>query len=114
MKQEDLQKFNTLPPVSGCRVIDFEKAQVVPGIIPHTWFLSVSGTKPWVTMVVSLVPRIYIVEPEYWGIEVVGCQHGLGLPIVAPYHVALNISHLHGTKGIEVIGANRQQKIDVK
>jgi hypothetical protein len=62
---------------------------------------------------VQLTPLIYIQQPEYWGIEVIGCQHGNGLPRQAPYSVTLDISHIRGKKGIEVIGATKSQKIDV-
>jgi hypothetical protein len=113
MQQLDLDAFNKMPPSQSCRLIDFKKAIVVPGFIPKTFFLIVDGTKPWVTMHVSLHPRIYIVQPDYWGIEVVGCQSGIGLPQTAPYHVALDISHVLGKKGIEVIGATHSTNITV-
>jgi len=64
-------------------------------------------------MKVELLPLIYIRQPEYWGIEVVGCQSGIGLPVMTPYHVTLDISHLLGTVGIEVIGAGASRKIKV-
>ena len=84
MKDSDLQALQALPPSSSCRLIDFDKAEAVPGIIPKTFFLIVSGTKPWITMQVELHPLIYIRQPDYWGIEVVGCQSGIGLPATAP------------------------------
>src|SRR5882672_10304059 len=113
MHQQDIDTLYKMPPSSSYRLIKFEKAVVVPGIIPKTFFLIVSGTKPWVTMQVSLHPLIYIVQPDYWGIEVIGCQSGIGLPQTAPYHVALDISHVLGKHGIEVIGAGHSQKIKV-
>jgi hypothetical protein len=113
MKAAQLKAFNALPPSSTCRLIPFSKAIVVPGFLPKTFFLIVSGTKPWVTMTVELRPLIYIVKPLYWGIEVVGCQQGIGLPATAPYTVALDITHLLGTTGIEVIGASSTKKIKV-
>jgi hypothetical protein len=113
MQQRDLDALKALPPPESCRLIDFEKAVVVPGFIPKTFFLIVSGTKPWVTMSVSLHPRIYIVQPDYWGIEVIGCQYGIGLPQTAPYHVALEITHVLGKQGIEVVGATHSEKIKV-
>jgi hypothetical protein len=113
MEQRDLDLFKKMPPPESCRLIDFDKAVVVPGFIPKTFFLIVSGTKPWVTMDVSLRPRIYIVQPDYWGIEVVGCQSGIGLPQTAPYHVSLEITHVLGKAGIEVIGATNSLKIKV-
>jgi hypothetical protein len=113
MQEADLQALQKLPPSSLCRLINFDRAEVRPGIIPKTFFLIVSGQKPWLTMTVELVPRIYIVQPDYWGIEVIGCQRGIGLPMPAPYSVALDISHVIGKYGIEVIGANKKEQIKV-
>jgi hypothetical protein len=113
MQESDLKAFEKLPPSTSCRLIDFDDVKVVPGFIPKTFILIVSGTKPWVTMKVELHPLIYIRQPEYWGIEVVGCQSGIGLPTTAPYQVALDISHTLGTKGIEVIGASTKKQISV-
>jgi hypothetical protein len=36
-------------------------------------------------MQVSLIPRIYVVQPEYWEIEVVGSLPGIGLPALKAY-----------------------------
>src|ERR1700761_5440184 len=93
----ELQLFQKAPPPSFCRLIDFKEAEVRPGIIKDTFFLIVSGVKPWLNMTVELNPLVYIRQPEYWGIEVVGCLHGIGLPVVTPYSVFLDISHLRGT-----------------
>jgi hypothetical protein len=113
MQDINLKAFEALPNSTSCRVIDFATATVVPGIVPKTFFLIVTGTKPWITMHVELHPLIYIKQPVYWGIEVVGCQSGIVLPQTAPYHVALDISHVLGTKGIEVIGASSKKQIKV-
>ena len=113
MQESQLKAFESLPHSSSCRLIDFDNVVIVPGFFPKTFFLIVTGTKPWVTMKVELHPLIYIRQPEYWGIEVVGCQSGIGLPQTAPYHVALDISHLLGTKGVEVIGASTKKQINV-
>ena len=113
MEDGNLRAFAALPHATACRLIDFEKATVVPGFIPKTFFLIVTGTKPWITMTVKLEPLIYIVQPDYWGIEVVGCMSGIGLPTTAPYHVALDITHLLGKSGIEVIGASKKETIKV-
>jgi hypothetical protein len=111
--EKELKVIESLPQPSACRVIDFKDVEVVPGFMPKTFFLIVSGTKPMVSMKVDLVPLVYIRQPEYWGIEVVACQTGIGLPQTAPYHVSLDISHLLGTRGIEVIGATGIKRIDV-
>ena len=87
MEEMHLKAFESLPHSSTCRLIDFEKADVVPGFVPKTFFLIAAGIKPWLTMKVELHPLIYIRQPEYWGIEVVACQDGIGLPQTAPYHV---------------------------
>ncbi len=108
-----LKAFESLPQASTCRLIDFDKADVVPGFVSNIFFLIVAGTKPWATMKVELHPLICIRQPKYWGIEVVACQEGLGLPTTAPYHIALDITHLLGTKGIEVIGASSKKRFNV-
>ncbi|MCA6122301.1 hypothetical protein J6500_10430 [Bradyrhizobium sp. WSM 1704] len=113
MQESDLKQFESLPHSTSCRLIDFDDVRVVPGIVPKSFILIVSGTKPWVTMKVELHPLIYIRQPEYWGIEVVGCQSGIGLPQTAPYQVSLDISHLLGTKGVEVVGASTREQINV-
>ncbi|SHG09264.1 hypothetical protein [Bradyrhizobium erythrophlei] len=113
MEEMYLKAFEALPHSSTCRLIDFDKADVVPGFVSKTFFLIVAGTKPWLTMKVELHPLINIARPEYCGIEVVACQQGIGLPQTAPYHVALDITHLLGTKGIEVIGASNRKQFNV-
>ena len=75
-----LQKFEALPKPSSCRLIDFEKAEVRPGIVSGTYILIVNGIKPYLNMQVNLVPLVYVRQPEYWGIEVTGClPGGIGL-----------------------------------
>lgn len=105
--------FNALPQPSSCRLIDFDDVQVVPGLILRTYFLVAKGTKPWVTMDVGLHPLLYATRPEFTGIEVVGCQNGIGLPQAALFSAAIEITHLIGTRGIEVIGASARKKIEI-
>jgi hypothetical protein len=105
--------FTSNPASASVRLINFARAKVVPGIVPGTFILIVSGTKPYLNMTVELSPLIYIRRPEYWGIEVVGSLHGIGLPATAPYTVFIPLDGITGTKGIEVIGANKKQKIKV-
>jgi hypothetical protein len=64
-------------------------------------------------MDVQLVPLVYVRQPEYWGIEVVGSLHGIGLPAEASYEVSLAVTSFLGTAGVEVIGATAQQRIDI-
>jgi hypothetical protein len=109
----DLEAFNQRPAAEACRRIDFENVRIVPGIVPDTWFAVVSGTKPWITMDVDLVPLIYIEQPEYWGIEVIGCNSGIGLPTEAPYSETISLGGIRGTKGVEIMGATRSERFEV-
>ncbi len=112
--QATLKAFEVLPQPSSCRLIDFDKAEVRPGIVSGTYILIVKGVKPYLNMKVDLVPLVYIRQPEYWGIEVIGClPGGIGLPATEPYTVVLPLNGTIGTKGVEVIGANKSQKIPV-
>lgn len=114
MSEEQDRAFQALPAPQSCRVIDFDTAQVITlRTEPPRHVLIVSGKKPYFNMEVSLSPLVYIRQPEYWGIEVVGCLPEVGLPVVTPYVVRLDLSGTLGTCGIEVIGASRTEKIDI-
>lgn len=107
------EQFLKAPKPSSIRLIDFKTARVVPGFLPNTWILIVTGTKPYLNMTVELKPLVYIRRPVYWGIEVVGSLPGIGLPTTAPYTVSLPLDGIIGTKGIEVIGATKKQQLPV-
>ena len=114
MNEQQIKDYQSLPQSEACRLIDFEEVDVVTlEIFPPQHVLIVSGTKPYLNMEVSLRPRTYIQQPEYWGIEVVGCLPGFGLPALAPYTVSIRLAGFMGTKGIEVIGATRSEKIEL-
>jgi hypothetical protein len=114
MTEEQARDFQALPISKSCRVVDFDSVEIVtlPTQTPQH-VLIVRGQKPYFNMEVSLSPLVYIQQPEYWGIEVVGCLPGLGLPVVTPYVVHRDLDGTIGTRGIEVIGANRSEKIDI-
>ena len=107
------EAFLKAPVPQSVRLIDFTDVKIVPGFVPKTWILIVSGTKPYLNMQVELSPLIYITRPDYWGIEVIGRLHGIGLPTLAPYSVAIPLDGITGKKGIEVIGATKKQKFPV-
>ena len=114
MNEQQIEDYQRLPQSEACRLIDFEEVDVVTlEIFPPQHVLIVSGTKPYLNMEVSLRPRTYIQQPEYWGIEVVGCLPGFGLPALAPYTVSIRLAGFMGTKGVEVIGATRSEKIEL-
>jgi hypothetical protein len=109
-----LREFEARPRPSSIRLIDFEEAEVRPGIVSGTYILIVRGTKPYLNMEVDLTPLVYIRQPEFWGIEVIGrLPGGIGLPTTAPYTASLPLNGITGTKGVEVIGATRSEKISV-
>jgi hypothetical protein len=106
--------FQQLPMSESCRRIEFEKAEVHPGIVSGTYILVVTGTAPCMNMRVRLEPLVYVKQPEYWGIEVIGClTGGICLPAVRPFTESIPLAGITGTEGIEVIGATHTQKIDV-
>ncbi len=108
------QAYDRLPRVSSCRLLDFEEVEVLTlESHPPQYVLAVRGTKPYMNMEVDLVPLVYVRQPEYWGIEVVGCLRGIGLPAEAPYTATLRLTGVTGTAGIEVIGASRTTRLDV-
>ena len=77
MDEEQLREWEALPKSSSCRLVDFDQAQIMTlRSFPPQYVLHVSGTKPYLNMQVDLVPLVYIQQPEYWGIEVVGCLPG--------------------------------------
>lgn len=97
------------------RLIEFERADVIsPMIYPARPRLVVSGRKPWANMTVSLVPRDYVKRPDYWAIEVVGTMPQIGQPAIVPYVVDLDLGDTIGSVGIEVVGADETERIEVQ
>jgi len=105
--------FNSSPQTESTRLVEFEEAEVVGGFINDTYFLIVHGVKPYLNMNVQLIPRVYVIRPDYWGIEVVGTLPGFGLPTQAPYTNSISIDGIRGLKGIEIIGATRRVALEV-
>lgn len=115
MEDTGVERLQALPSPQSSWIIDFDRVELVTQeSFPPQYVLVVSGTKPYLNMRVELLPRIYIRQPEYWGIEVVGSlPGGIGLTAVAPYTVSLRLAGVTGTRGVEVIGATRSEKIAV-
>ena len=109
------EDFETCPPSQTCRKINFdeERVEIRPGFAKDTWFLLVTGMKPYTNMRVELVPVMYVKRPEFWQIEVVGCLPGIGLTALAPYSVFVSLEGVIGTKGIEIMGATKSKKLFV-
>lgn len=113
MNEEQLRVHEELPKADSQRLIDFERARVLTlESFPPQFVLQVTGTKPFLNMEVQLEPLVFIRQPEFWGIEVVGrLPGGIGLPALAPFDVSIPLSGTMGTRGIEVIGASRSKRI---
>jgi hypothetical protein len=112
-------KLPKLPPPSTCRLIDFEKATVVWPImktkieVPCNPVLIVKGKKH-PNMDVMLLPIWYLVKPDWWGIEVVGCMKAPSiLPVLEPFTAHLVLAGTIGYKGIVVIGATKKVQIPI-
>jgi hypothetical protein len=106
--RDALQDFEKLPPVKSHRLIDFDSVEIIVlESFPAQYVLVVRGMKPYLNMRVALVPLVYIQQPDYWGIEVVGSLPGIGVPALAPYTVSISLNGITGKEGIEVIGANK-------
>src|SRR6266542_2997445 len=112
MDKSSLQEFAALPLPEACRRIDFDRARLVAlERYPPRYELRVEGNAPFTNMEVRLSPRLYPERPEFWGIEVVGCMQGVGLPALAPFGVTLPLDGTAGTQGVEVIGARCSEQL---
>ncbi|MGH2585772.1 MAG: hypothetical protein ACRDJE_12735 [Dehalococcoidia bacterium] len=114
LDEAQLESLSKLPPPASSRLIAYETAQVINlKTNPPRYELHVSGIKPFAKMTVKLMPLIYVRQPEYWGIEVVGSLRGRTIPAKIPYTVSLPLAGTLGSRGIQVLGANRSDTFDV-
>lgn len=86
-------------------VMDFEPPNpslIVEGELPHP-----------MKVVLEPLPEL-VIEPEYWPTKVLGYSEGNATQVVTPYSVQVPLSELStGTKGIELIGKDQSENIDV-
>lgn len=110
-----IEVYAGLPYSEAVRRVDFERAEILTlESFPPQLVLTVAGTKPYANMEVELVPLVFMRQPEYWGIEVVGrLRGGVGLPALAPYTVSILLTGITGTEGVEVLGATRSERLGV-
>ncbi len=100
-------------PIETVQTIPFSYAEIRPGIVDDTWFLVVSGYKPYANMEIVLQPAEYIRIPEWWRIDVLGVLEGPGLQMVAPFTVAIPLEGARGTDGVRLFGGRRVQTLPV-
>ena len=93
----------------NCRLITFDSARVVTNPLTGGRTLVVKGYAPYAGTAVRLDPLVYFRQPEYWGIQVIGCMPEMGATVMTPYTARLELTGSMGTLGIEVIGADRAQ-----
>jgi len=96
--------------------LDFSKAVVAPGKTPGSLVLTVSGLKPRDAeggAPVKLQPLKYETQPEYWKIEVLWDSSNAIFQVVTPFTVSIPLDGIRGTKGIEVAGETKRQKISL-
>ena len=96
--------------------LDFRKAAVVAGQTPGSLVLTVSGDKPRDSergTKVKLEPLTYETTPEYWKIEVLWDSADAIVPMVTPFTVSITLDRIRGTKGVEVVGQTKKQKLSI-
>jgi hypothetical protein len=100
----------TTGPAQNCRLIPFDKAEAFKATSGQVT-LVVTGVAPTSGTTVKLVPLVYVRQPEYWGIQVIGCTPAITLPVITPWAVKQDVTGTVGTAGLEVIGSNQSVKI---
>lgn len=96
--------------------LDFRKAVVKPGATAGSLVLTVTGDKPREAAggaPVKLQPLTYEVQPEYWKVEVLWDTANTTIPAIVPFSVSISLDEIRGTKGVEVVGQSRSQKISI-
>ena len=112
MDLDQLADYAGLPLSQSHRLLDFETAVVdTRETLPPQRVLRVTGTAPYPGMRITLDPRIHLDRPDFWGVEVVGVLVEPHPPRPTRYSVELELSGPTGTRGIEVVGAGRAQRI---
>lgn len=114
LDEAHLAEQRALPPPTSFRLIAYQRAEVLTlESNPPQYVLQVGGLKPSASMTVKLMPLVYVRQPEYWEIEVVGGMRSPAIPVKTPYTVTLPLAGALGSRGIQVLGANRGDRFDV-
>jgi hypothetical protein len=97
-----------------CYPIDFNGIDIEWYAGRGVYQLTVTGTKPYMNMDVSLSHEAYNGRPAYWRTVVIGCvKNGLLMPLASPYYITMNLDQFVGSRGVEIVGASRKVRRDV-
>jgi hypothetical protein len=103
--------FESLPCAQACRRIDFDFVEIRGATRPgDARLVVVSGIKQWADLRVTLEPLRVGGTSEFRSIEVVG-RLAHGLPALVDFCVVLPLDALDGSKGVEIVGATRSQRL---
>lgn len=102
------------------QTVDFEKAELRQLPFHDSLYLWVRGKLPAQGLDVSLMPRLYSNgRPEYWGIEVTLCKKRSPANDSDDaienlmFERSVPLTGITGIRGISVIGASREQRIEI-
>jgi hypothetical protein len=97
--------------------VRFDTATVQQGSTTGSYILKVFGETPSCgerSLGVRFVAhKKYLVQPEYWEISVEWDRSEAILQSTMPYEIPSALDGILGSKGIEVFGRGRSEKIDV-
>jgi hypothetical protein len=89
-------------------LISYEDARIESPGDQYFSYLVVSGLSAYANIRVELMPLVYITQPDYWEVELVGSVVNFALPAVTPFEVRLPLERSYGSEGIRVVGAYGQ------
>jgi hypothetical protein len=98
----------------GPLLLDFDEAELVPPKEPGfgAVVLRVRGQAPCMNMLVRLVPVVYIQQPDYWVVHVIGdLQGGVCLEAMRDYDEILAPAPL-GKQGVIVVGETKRERLE--
>ncbi len=95
-------------------LLNWTRLELVMDFEPPNPSLIVQGELPCpMKVVLEPFPEL-LIEPEYWPTKVLGYSEGDVAQVITPYSVQVPLSELStGTKGIELIGKDQSENIDV-
>jgi len=97
-----------------CKPLDFDGVEIEYYRGKGIYQLTITGTKPFTNMEVSLSEEPAAGRPAYRKTVVIGCvKNFLVLPVASPYYLTVPLEQFSGTRGIEIIGATRRVRRDL-